>query len=315
MIEVVSRAFLGTFALAIFLLSGCTDPVPRNNGHRLRERPERLRERPAPSYLSRRAAFSTKLRVKGPAPQEWEKEAPPENVREVTFPSSDLQLKAWVYVPNTPGDNRHPAIVYFHGGFAFGASDFLDCKPFVDTGFVVMTPILRGENGNPGEYEMFFGEVDDGVAAVKWLREQPFVDPDRIYTFDHSAGGVISALLSLAEDVPIQHGGSSGGLYGTDLFDHFTDWVPFNLEDPAERELRVLPGNIAWMKRQHYAFVGRDDELVMSGVARARKEIGSKESSLEIILLPGDHSTSLPTAAKQYIDVILGRREATKTMP
>ena len=38
------------------------------------------------------------------------------------------------------------------GGFAFEAEDWDQCKTFRDAGFVTMTPWLRGENGQPGNY-------------------------------------------------------------------------------------------------------------------------------------------------------------------
>ena len=36
--------------------------------------------------------------------------------------------------------------------------------------------MLRAENGNPGVYEGFYGEVDDAVAAGRFLASLPFVD-------------------------------------------------------------------------------------------------------------------------------------------
>ena len=91
-----------------------------------------------------------------------------------------------------------------------------DCLPFLAAGFAVMTPTLRGENGNPGSFELFYGEVDDAEAAVRFLAAQPRIDSKRIYTFGHSVGGGISALLSLRPEIPVRKGGSSGGLYSRD---------------------------------------------------------------------------------------------------
>jgi hypothetical protein len=34
-----------------------------------------------------------------------------------------------------------PAVLFVHGGFAFDRGDFAIAKPFLDAGFVVMTPI------------------------------------------------------------------------------------------------------------------------------------------------------------------------------
>ncbi len=51
---------------------------------------------------------------------------------------------------------------------------------------------LEGENDNPGQFELFYGEVDDAVAAIDYLRSVPYVDPSRIYLAGHSTGGSIT---------------------------------------------------------------------------------------------------------------------------
>ena len=256
-------------------------------------------------FLTRRAEFKTKLTSPGPSPQDWRFEIPRSGIEQVTYPSGKLELQAWLHVPEADGSEKHPALVFFHGGFAFGASDMAECQPFIDAGYVVMTPWLRGENGLRGNFEMFYGELDDAAASVRWLSQQPYVDADRIYAFGHSSGGVLSALLSLVEDVPIRHSGSSGGLYGTDLFDLVDDTlVPFDKSDPVERQLRVLPGNIRWMQRAHYAYIGNQDTGVANGVREANREIANKDSQLRIIMLQGDHFSSYPVAMRKYLELI-----------
>ena len=98
-------------------------------------------------------------------------------MREVTFRSGELQLKAWL---KDKGDGqKHPAIVFCHGGFAFGAGDFEDAAKFAEAGFVVLAPMLRGENGQAGEFQLFLGEVDDVLAAGKFVAILPSVDRSR----------------------------------------------------------------------------------------------------------------------------------------
>lgn len=256
-------------------------------------------------YLQRRANFKTKLIKRGPAPKDFVAAKPPVGAHEIFYPSGKLKLKAWVQSPPVRRGAKLPAVVFFHGEFAFTANDFKNCKPFLDAGFVVMAPMLRGENGNPGDCEMFLGEVDDAVAAVNWLAKQRVVDPRRIYTFGHSAGGVISAMLSLMDNVPIAHGGSSGGLYNTALFTQIKSRVPFDLTDPLEGRLRVLPGNTRWMKRNHYAFIGTEDTGIRFGVWYAEREIKEQANAkLKIIKHPGAHNSALGPAIKQYIQLI-----------
>ena len=260
-------------------------------------------------YLQRRKNFRTELTKQGSAPQVAKPFETPRGWYQVTYPSTDgLYLKAWTYVPQPPRA-RMPAVVYFHGNFALHDYDFIKCKPFIDKGYVVMLPALRGENKNPGNCEMFLGEVEDGLNAVRWLARQKLVDRDRIYTFGHSAGGVISALLSLHEDVPIRFSGSSGGLYGPRLFDAIRDRVPFDLTNPVEREMRVLPGNIRWMKRQHVAFVGDEDFGLRAGVALAEQELTTiRNPQLTIVRHPGNHNSALADAMQRFVRKIEGER-------
>ncbi len=256
---------------------------------------------PTTAYLERLANFKTKLTRQGPSPQPHQREVPPPGVKEVTYQSGPLTLKAWVAFPKAAAGAKVPGVLYFHGGFAFGADDFKDAVPFLNAGYAVMCPTLRGENGNPGNFELYLAEVEDAKAAITWLASQERIDASHLYTFGHSAGGVISGLLSL-HDVPIRHGGSSGGLYGTSLFDQMADIVPFDVNDLSERQLRVLVGNINWMKRPHYAYTGIGDTL--QEVAQAQNEIKNGQPLLKVLPIPGDHHTSLKPAVAAYAKMI-----------
>ncbi len=254
-------------------------------------------------YLQRRKTFQTKLTEKGPAPQQYQRESPPPGVEEITYLSGQLKLKAWIDRRGAKSGNA-PALLYLHGGFAFGADDLEVCKPFRDAGFVIMTPILRGENGNPGYYELFYGEVDDAAAACRWLAEQKGVDKKRIYAFGHSAGGGLSALLCLRDDVPLVHCGSAGGIYPANLVSVLGDIAPFDTSNPEESRLRVLVGNIRDMQRNHYAYTGSGDTILMAGLNEAKKEAGA-ESRLTTEVVPGDHFSSFAPALYKYLQQIL----------
>src|SRR2546423_6583221 len=114
-------------------------------------------------YAEDRKQFKTRLVEKGPAPQDADEVQTPEGVKEVEYPSGNLRLKAWVTEPPKDGGKR-PAVLFLHGGFAFGEDDWETARPYRDAGFVVMTPMLRGENDQPGFYSMFYDEVEDVLA-------------------------------------------------------------------------------------------------------------------------------------------------------
>jgi dipeptidyl aminopeptidase/acylaminoacyl peptidase len=93
-------------------------------------------------------------------------------VTEIKYPSGELRLKAWM---NRPADvtRKHPAVLFLHGGFAYGMGDLEQTKPYRQAGFVVLTPMLRGENGQAGAFPYFYDEVDDVLAAAEYLGKQP----------------------------------------------------------------------------------------------------------------------------------------------
>ncbi len=43
-------------------------------------------------------------------------------------------------------------------------------QPYRDAGFIVMIPILRGENGQPGSYTMFYFGDQEGWATLSTQR-------------------------------------------------------------------------------------------------------------------------------------------------
>ena len=144
--------------------------------------------------------FETDLEHVGPSPQEAGPLETPAGAERVGYRPPDMPkdlppLAAFVS-PDSGDGARRPAVLFLHGGFGFGGSDWEDAAPFREAGFVTMTPILRGENGQPGVYTFFNQEVRDVLAAAEALAALPHVDPDRIYFSGHSAGGTLAVLAA-----------------------------------------------------------------------------------------------------------------------
>lgn len=153
-----------------------------------------------------------------------------------------------------------------------------------------------------------FGEVEDAVNAVRWLAEQPYVDPNYIYLFGHSVGGGIAALVSLMDDVPIRHCGSCSGLYPVSIFQEWRSIAPFRVQDKQECQLRLLHDNTEWMQRHHYAFAGTLEPDFLA-VCRPYKTGKIKALMLHIEEVPGDHFSALPIAVKRYFDIVEKNRK------
>ncbi|MFN0196751.1 MAG: alpha/beta hydrolase family protein, partial [Planctomycetaceae bacterium] len=265
---------------------------------------------PITTYQKRFKNLQKKITKPMAAPQDWKLQFAPPGVEEVKYRSGQFDLPAWLAIPPGKEQQKNPAYVYLHGGNAFDILDYEFCKPALDAGFVVMVPMFRGENGNPGQYEALLGEADDAASAVQWLSRHDAVDPEKIYVFGHDFGGGIAGLLSLRDDVPIRHTGSCAGLYH-DL--SFYSWslgeiLPFPLGDKNERDLRLLTANLADMRRPHLAYVGKDDfnQLFLITAKRKIKELQVKRPDQSPMLqfeeIPGDHVSSLEEAIRRYVE-------------
>lgn len=254
----------------------------------------------AESFVKARARYGPKLLTEGPSPQPYTTEVPPKGVEVVKVPSAVGKMRGWyARPPGATAKKKVPAVIYAHGGFAFGAQDFEDARLFLDRGAALLTPTWRGENGNPGHFEAFFGEVDDLAAAARWLAARPEIDAERIYVFGHSAGGLLSVLLSLVPDVPVALTGSANGTYGTALFDDAQEEYPFDVRDSKSVALRLLQSHVAQMQRAHVGYLGTEDTLVQIGAVEAFEGAPAK-NRLELHLVDGDHHSSLAASVDLF---------------
>jgi len=282
------------------------------------------------SYLARRARFETRLLVRRPVQvppgfpdttvphlnlDSWRPWAPcgldsvpvprpTGSLDSVTYRSGAWQLPAWVYTPPRPAGQRLPALLYLHPGYNLSSRTAACATPFMTAGMVVMWPMYRGENGSPGSFELFLGEVDDAAAAAQWLAAQPQVDGKRVYAFGWSSGGGIAALLSLM-DAPIRHSGSSGGMFGPNL-NQIGFRLPYDTTSVAEWEMRSLPANIRWMRHPHYAYVEQgEDDFWGSSLVLIERATRGQRTLLHLTMVPGTHSSIYREAVRRYLNVIL----------
>jgi dienelactone hydrolase len=145
-------------------------------------------------YAAARRHFRTRLTRQGPSPQrDVVALSRPAYVEAVTYAPG---LNAWI-AGHQQATQKLPAVLFLHGGFEFGASDWDMAVPYWQAGFVVMAPMLRGENGQAGTFSFLYDEVDDVLAAADYLSKQPSVDSTRTFLAGHSAGGTLTLLTAL----------------------------------------------------------------------------------------------------------------------
>ena len=157
----------------------------------------------------------------------------------VRYPSPAGELAA--YLSPDPGEGKkHPAVLWAHGGFnGIAPATAEQAKPFIEAGCVVMCPSWRGENDNPGKFELFGGEIEDAVAALNYLAQLPYVDASRLYMAGHGTGGTITLLT--AASTPLLRGAfSMGGApdIANVLRNGGYEHIPFDKASDAEVKFR-----------------------------------------------------------------------------
>lgn len=129
---------------------------------------------------------------------------PPRLFEAVRYNSEGMSLAAFV-TPDPTDQQKHPAIVWLTGGESNTLAEFWrkgskqndqTASPYRDAGVIMMFPTLRGGNDNTGNIEVNYGEVNDVIAAAKYLATLPYVDSSRIYLGGHSTGGTLALLVS-----------------------------------------------------------------------------------------------------------------------
>ena len=261
----------------------------------------------AETYTQRWEGFQTELIEKQPTFQ-MEPELPTDHayLKRILFPSGDMQLQALLDTRNIEDGQRLPAVVYLHGGFGLRPREVeLVTQPMTDAGLIVFAPTWRGENSNPGYFECFLGEVRDARAAINWLAEQDYVDPEQIYVFGWSVGGGIALNLSMLDGLPVRFSASSAGLYDLDLIESWAtedDYIvfPYDYRDERENYFRLPLYHLQDLQRPHTTYLGSaDDFALLNGIVSDLYPQGSPAFSL--IELQGDHMSSLPLAVGAFL--------------
>lgn len=251
-----------------------------------------------------RGHFKTKLLRSGPPPAEWEDLHPPSGATQVQYSSGSLRLAAWINVPEHVS-SRQSAVLYLHPGFDLTSNDWDLAKPFRDSGYIVMMPTVRGENGQHGEFTLDYNEVDDVLAAAEFLRTQSYVRADHVYVAGYSVGGVLALLA--AEMYPgFRAAASISGL--TDLASYLKyargakENAPFDTADTKEIELRSPLSYAASFKCPVRMYYGSDEKYFAISQPRTAEIARQKGIDAQAIAVAGGHSDNVGESTRLAIE-------------
>lgn len=185
--------------------------------------------------------------------KEWPREADTDAYR-VEYGGVDSKagrLRTITLVPKKRGRPRAPGLLIMQGLTAATLDNSIPTAPIdrpvgmgvyrtiaaalADAGFVVMRVDKAGCGDSEGDATQldFEGERDGYLASLKALKARDDVDPDRLFLFGHSMGGIIAPLL--AGEVPVR----GVAVYGTSI----QTWFEYILEN-ERRQVTLSGGNL-----------------------------------------------------------------------
>ncbi len=252
-------------------------------------------------YAVARRSFVTKLRRTGFSPQPADPKYRPHGAEPIQYRSGELNLTA--YVDPAPADGqKRPAVLFLHGGFAFGDGDLEMAQPYRDAGYVVMEPMLRGENGQPGNFTLFFDEVEDVLGAAETLRNLPYVDAGRVYVAGHSAGGTLAMLAAMASDKFRACAAFSGSPDAVDLLRDRPDLSVFDTSDIREFLIRSAAAYGGSFKCPARLYYGSVEGWAIASTGQTANLARARGIDVEAVVVPGDHFTSVSDAIRRSIE-------------
>jgi dipeptidyl aminopeptidase/acylaminoacyl peptidase len=254
-------------------------------------------------YAEARAQFKTNLIRKGQAPQPFQELELPDGVTQVEFPSGELRLKAWINAPKKVDQGKkRPAVLFLHGGFAFDPEDWEMVEPYLDAGFIVMAPMLRGENGQPGSFTLYYDEVDDVLAAAEYLAKQPYVDAEKIYLAGHSAGGTLTMLATMTSKRFRAAASFSGSPNQTTHALTVPGPAVFDTNDSREIQMRSPLAYATSFKCPIRLYYGDQEPLLPEQNEETARRAQTRGLDVQAVQVAGDHMSAADPAIRQSIE-------------
>jgi alpha/beta superfamily hydrolase len=223
---------------------------------------------------------------------------------------------------NEANKKSRPAVIWVHSRFG-NVNDLTcgDAKLFHDRGLVVMCPEFRGESGNPGEFEMFFGEVDDLIAAVEFLAKSPGVDPKRIYVVGHQEGGTLALLAAATGTDKVRAFFAIDGIPDLEQYLKSTAdqkianvMPPFDWKKPQEAYLRSALPFVGAIRQPTYFIKTSQGESIAQQAAMMEKAAKAQNVKFQFVNAAG-HRDAPRLGIERIVAVIADKIAADDKIP
>jgi len=149
----------------------------------------------------------------------------PVTAEQISYPSGDVEVPAWLFRPTTPGD--HLPVLFLHGRRGLDELTLLLPRRLAARGFVVLAPDLwsaRFVEKQPIEHDP--AAEEDAARGLDTLLALPGLRGDRACVVSHTRGGY-QALMAL-----VKHGRQARG--AACYVGYYPHWQDPNAPEPMQ---------------------------------------------------------------------------------
>lgn len=144
----------------------------------------------------------------------------------IFYYSDSLRVVAY-YAYNKKFTNKKPVIIFNRGSGV--RNDILythavSFKTFIDNGFVVIAPAIRGSEGGEGNDEIGGKDLNDIKNVVQVLLDLPLADTSRLFMVGESRGGIMT-LLAAKSEFPMRAAATVGAITNMSDYLKANQWV------------------------------------------------------------------------------------------
>ncbi|MGB0134718.1 S9 family peptidase [Dokdonella sp.] len=214
-------------------------------------------------------------------------------------------------------NRRYPVLNYFYGGpgvqkvtRAWPDQTTHYLQSMAQRGYVVFTLDNRGTARRGRAFsdvihlQLGNAEVLDQLVGIHWLKQQPWVDGDRIGTFGWSYGGYMTTMLLAKASSDIAAGVAVAPVTDWTLYDtHYTERYLSTPQDNAAGYIRSAP--FAWLDGLSAPLLlihgMADDNVLFSNSTQLMSELQKRGVQFDLMTYPGGKHGLSSNAMKQHV--------------
>jgi dienelactone hydrolase len=214
----------------------------------------------------------------------------------ITYLSDYLKVVGFLMKPKKEG-LRYPVVIYNRGGYRefgkIGTGHLEELARFPGNDYVLLASQYRGNDSGEGKEDFGGSDVNDVLNLIKLARSLPFADPNKVFMYGFSRGGMMT-YLSIKHGAGIKAAAVVGGL--TDIKETYE-----SREEAKKRVFQEILGmdQNEWEKKSAVCWPDRinvptlilhgenDDEVSLNQARRLAEGLRKAGKTYELLIFPG----------------------------